>query len=372
MRRLLALIRKEFIQLRRDRLTLAMIISIPAMQLILFGYAINVTPHNLQTALLVQDHGELSRSFIGSLKATGYFSLVRRARNEAELDHLLRSGAVQFGIQIPPDFGRDVRRGTRPSLLVLADATDPATTGSAISALEGLQTRLFKRELRGPGAALAASQTPFEIRIHRRYNPSIKTPFNIVPALLGIILTMTMLIFTSQAVTREYERGTMEGLLVMPLGRLEIMIGKIVPFVLVGFVQMGIILLAGHFLFHVPMRGSLWLLLALASLFILANLAVGYTFSTLARNQLQAVQMSFMFFLPNIIMSGFAFPFRGMPVWAQHVGEVLPLTHFIRIVRGIMLKGAVMDDLMTDTLAIALFTLVAVAVAISRFRQTLD
>ncbi|HFQ15773.1 MAG TPA: ABC transporter permease, partial [Rhodobacteraceae bacterium] len=339
--RLVALVRKEFIQLRRDRMTLAMIISIPAMQLVLFGYAINVTPRNLPTALLVQDHSALSRGFIGSLSATGYFRIVRRAASERELDHLIRSGAVQFGIQIPAGFGRDVWRGRRPSLLVMADATDPATTGSAISALEGLRTRLFRRELRGPGRDLLRAGTAFEIRVHRRYNPAIRTPLNIVPGLLGIILTMTMLIFTSQAVTREYERGTMEGLLVMPLGRIEIMIGKILPFIVVGFVQMGIILLAGYYLFEVPIEGSPGLLLALSSLFIMANLAVGYTFSTLARNQLQAVQMSFMFFLPNIIMSGFAFPFRGMPEWAQHMGEILPLTHYIRITRGIMLKGAV-------------------------------
>ncbi len=370
--RLAALITKEFIQLRRDRMTLAMIISIPAMQLVLFGYAINVTPRYLPTALLVQDHSIMSRAFVGSVKATGYFKVVRNARSEAELDYLIRSGAVQFGIQIPVNFGRDIRRGVRPELLVVADATDPATTGSAISALEGLQSRLFGRELRGPGGASAPRRSAFEIRVHRRYNPAIRTPLNIVPGLLGIILTMTMLIFTSQAVTREYEQGTMEGLLVMPLSRIEIMIGKILPFVLVGFVQMGIILLAGYYLFEVPIHGSMWLLLALSSLFILANLAVGYTFSTLARNQLQAVQMSFMFFLPNIIMSGFAFPFRGMPDWAQHIGEILPLTHYIRIVRGIMLKGAVMDDLVSETLAIALFTAIATAIAISRFRQTLD
>ncbi len=370
--RLAALVRKEFIQLRRDRMTLAMIISIPAMQLVLFGYAINVTPHDLPTALLVQDDSALSRSFIGSLSATGYFRIVRRAASEKELDHLIRSGTVQFGIQIPDSFGRDVWRGLRPDLLVIADATDPATTGSAISALEGLQTRLFRRELRGPGRALLSGKPAFEIRVHRRYNPAIRTPLNIVPGLLGIILTMTMLIFTSQAVTREYEQGTMEGLLVMPLGRIEVMIGKILPFIVVGFVQMGIILLAGYYLFDVPIEGSFGLLLVLTSLFIMANLAVGYTFSTLARNQLQAVQMSFMFFLPNIIMSGFAFPFRGMPVWAQHIGEILPLTHYIRITRGIMLKGAGMEDLLADTAAIALFTLVAMAIAISRFRQTLD
>ena len=370
--RLVALITKEFIQLRRDHMTLAMIISIPAMQLVLFGYAINVTPRNLPTALLVQDHSVMSRVFVGSLKATGYFKVMRNAKSEKELDYLIRSGAVQFGIQIPVDFGRDIRRRVKPQVLVIADATDPATTGSAISALQGLQSRLFARELRGPGGAVRGPPPAFEIRVHRRYNPAIRTPLNIVPGLLGIILTMTMLIFTSQAVTREYEQGTMEGLLVMPLSRIEIMIGKILPFVVVGFVQMGIILLAGYYLFDVPIRGSLGLLLALSSLFIMANLAVGYTFSTLARNQLQAVQMSFMFFLPNIIMSGFAFPFRGMPVWAQHIGEILPLTHYIRIVRGIMLKGAVMDDLVFETLAIAIFTLIAMVIAISRFRQTLD
>jgi len=371
-RRLAALIRKEFIHLRRDKVTLAMIVSIPTMQLILFGYAINVTPKQLPTAMLVQDHSVFSRSFIGSLKATGYFKIVRNARSEKELDHLITSGAVQFGVQIPANFGLDVRRGVRPALLIIADATDPATTGSAIAALEGLQNRLFDRELRGPGNRAIQPASAFEIRIHRRYNPSLKTPLNIVPGLLGIILTMTMLIFTSQAVTREYEQGTMEGLLVMPLNRIEIMVGKILPFVVVGFVQMAIILLAGTLMFGIPMRGSLILLLVLTSLFIMSNLAMGYTFSTLARNQLQAVQMSFMFFLPNIIMSGFAFPFRGMPQWAQIIGEILPLTHYIRIVRGIMLKGATMNDLIIDTLAMAFFTILIMVLAVSRFRQTLD
>lgn len=371
-RRLAALVRKEFIHLRRDKVTLAMIVSIPTMQLILFGYAINVTPRQLPTAMLVQDYSVFSRSFIGSLKATGYFKITRNANSEKQLDHLITSGAVQFGIQIPANFGRDIRRGTRPALLVIADATDPATTGSAIAALEGLQGQLFVRELRGPGLHLVPPPSPFEIRIHKRYNPALKTPLNIVPGLLGIILTMTTLMFTSQAVTREYEHGTMEGLLVMPLSRMEIMIGKILPFVVVAFVQMAIILSAGIFMFDIPMIGSWTLLLLLTCPFILANLAVGYTFSTLSRNQLQAVQMTFMFFLPNIIMSGFAFPFRGMPQWAQIIGEILPLTHYIRIVRGIMLKGATLPDLLTNSLAMVLFTIIIMALAVSRFRQTLD
>jgi ABC-2 type transport system permease protein len=265
-----------------------------------------------------------------------------------------------------------VRRGDRPSVLVIADATDPVATGTAVSSLQGLIDTALRRELRGPDAPVTKSTAPFQITLQNRYNPEAITQYNIVPGLLGVVLTMTMMMFTALAVTREIERGTMESLLAMPIKPVEIMIGKIAPFVLVGFVQMTIILCAAHFLFNVPIMGSVWLLVSLATLFAASNLAVGYTFSTIARNQLQAVQLTFFFFLPNILLSGFMFPFRGMPMWAQVIGEALPLTHFMRIVRGITLKGTGLADMQIDVAALFIFMIVAMGLALARFRRTLD
>ncbi len=372
LRRIYATFVKELIQLRRDRITFATMIFIPVFQLLLFGYAINTDPKHLPTAVLLQDDSAFTRSFLSAMRASDYFDVVRRAASEAELDSLLLSGTVQFGVQIPANFGRDVMRGDRPALLVVADATDPVATGGAVSALQGLTAHVFDRELVGPAARLKVGQQPFELRVHRRYNPTGETQLNIVPGLMGTILTLTMLIFTALSVTREIERGTMESLLAMPIRPVEIMLGKIAPYVLIGGIQMTLILTLAHFLFAVPVVGSLALLVALTLLFIVAMLSVGYTFSTVATTQLQAMQMSFFFFLPNILLSGFMFPFRGMPAWAQYVGEVLPLTHYLRIVRGIMLKGAAFADLNTDVLAMAAFTLFAMGVAVARFRQTLD
>lgn len=363
---------KELIQLRRDRITFATMIFIPLVQLLLFGYAINTDPKHLPTAVLSQEDSAFSRAFLSAMRASAYFDLRRRVTSEAELDHLILSGDVQFGVQIPANFGRDIIRGERPALLVIADATDPAATGGAVAAVQGLASQVFDRELIGPTASLAQGAAPFEIRIHRRYNPAGETRLNIVPGLMGTILTLTMLIFTALSVTREIERGTMESLLAMPIRPVEIMLGKIAPYVMVGGLQMTLILVAARILFDVPVIGSLTLLIALSMLFIIANLSVGYTFSTIATNQLQAMQMSFFFFLPNILLSGFMFPFRGMPVWAQYVGEALPLTHYLRIVRGIMLKGATLIDLQADVLAMAAFTLAAMTIAVARFRQTLD
>jgi ABC-2 type transport system permease protein len=278
---------------------------------------------------------------------------------------------VQFAVEIPASFERDVRRGDRPSVLVIADATDSVATGTAVSSLQGLIDTALRRELRGPDASVTKTTAPFEIALQNRYNPEAITQYNIVPGLLGVVLTMTMMMFTALAVTREIERGTMESLLAMPIKPVEIMIGKIAPFVVVGFVQMTIILGAAHLLFGMPIMGNLWLLVALSTLFAAANLAVGYTFSTIAENQLQAVQMTFFFFLPNILLSGFMFPFRGMPDWAQAIGE-LPLTHFLRIVRGIALKGNGFADMQIDVLALVLFMAVAMGLALFRFRRTLD
>jgi ABC-2 type transport system permease protein len=370
--RIHAMFVKELIQLRRDRVTLAMIVGIPFIQLLLFGYAINADPKHLPTALLVHDDGPLARSFVAALRATDYFDIIAAARDEANADRLIRSNQVQFVIDIPPDFGRRVIRGERPPLLIVADATDPTATSGAVAAVTGAAASALDRELTGPLARLAQGPPPYELRVHRRYNPSGETRRNIVPGLIGTILTMTMLIYTALSVTREIERGTMEALLAMPVRPTEIMLGKIAPYVVVGAVQMAIILIVATALFHVPIIGSLLALAPLTLLFITANLAVGYTFSTIAVNQLQAIQMTFFFFLPSMLLSGFLFPFRGMPLWAQYVGETLPLTHYLRIVRSIMLKGSGFGDLYADSLALGLFTLAAMGVAILRFRQTLD
>jgi ABC-2 type transport system permease protein len=363
---------KELIQLRRDRITFATMIFIPLIQLLLFGYAINADPKHLPTAVLAQDDSVFARSFLAAMRASDYFDIRTIAQSEEDLDRLLLSGTVQFGVQIPANFGRKLIRGERPGLLVIADATDPIATGGATAALQGLSTRVFARDLLGPAAALAPKEPPYDLRIHRRYNPAGETRLNIVPGLMGTILTLTMLIFTGLSVTREIERGTMESLLAMPIRPVEIMLGKIAPYVLVGGLQMTLILVAAQLLFGVPVVGSLVLLVALTMLFIVANLSVGYTFSTIATNQLQAMQMSFFFFLPSLLLSGFLFPFRGMPGWAQNLGEVLPLTHYLRIVRGVMLKGAEWTDIQFDGLALGAFTLAAMALAVARFRQTLD
>ncbi|NIX75590.1 ABC transporter permease [Microvirga terricola] len=370
--RLRATFIKEFLQLRRDRLTFATMLFIPLMQLLLFGTAINTNPRHLPTAVLIQDDSSFARSYLAAMRATDYFDISLNATSEADLDHLIRSGQALFGVQIPAHFGRDLIRGDRPEILVIADATDPTATGNAIAALNRITETVFSRELTGPAANLAPKPPPFDLRVHLRYNPGIETRLNIVPGLMGTILTLTMLIFTGLSVTREIERGTMESLLSMPIRPVEIMLGKIAPYLVVGGLQMTLILGAAWLLFGVPIEGSLPLLLALTLLFILANLSVGYTFSTIAKSQLQAMQMSFFYFLPNMLLSGFLFPFKGMPGWAQHVGEFLPLTHYLRIVRGIMLKSATFVDLQFDVLALALFTLAAMALAVARFRQTLD
>jgi ABC-2 type transport system permease protein len=363
-----AVLVKEFIQLRRDRVSFGMIIMIPLVQLMLFGYAINTNPRNLPTAVLLQEHSDLGRSILAALENTKYFKVTQRPHTEAEVDELLASGKVLFAVEIPANFERAVRRGDRPAMLVVADGTDPVASGTALSAL-GQVLQLALSHDRGIPETPAM---PFEIRSHARYNPAGLTQLNIVPGLVGTILTMTMLIFTALSVTREIERGTMETLLSMPISPIEIMLGKIIPYVFVGFVQAFLIISIGVLLFGVPVVGSLLMLAALSTLFIATNLSIGYTFSTIAQNQLQAMQMSLMFFLPNILLSGFMFPFAGMPVWAQWFGEALPLTHYLRIVRAIMLKGSSVYDLQYDTLALFVLMLIAMTIAITRFRRTLD
>jgi ABC-2 type transport system permease protein len=363
-----AMLVKEFIQLRRDRVSFAMIIVIPLVQLTLFGYAINTTPRDLPTAVLLQENTDLSRSILAALQNTKYFKVTQLPHSEAEVDQLLASGTVLFAVEIPANFERSVRRGDKPAMLVAADATDPVASGTALSALGQVLQTALSHDRDVPDSPVL----PFEIRIHARYNPAGVTQLNIVPGLVGTILTMTMLIFTALSVTREIERGTMESLLSMPISPVEIMLGKIVPYIMVGFVQAALIIGMGVTLFGVPVVGNLGVLAALSTLFIATNLSIGYTFSTVAQNQLQAMQMTIMFFLPNILLSGFLFPFAGMPVWARYIGEALPLTHYLRIVRSIMLKGSSVGDLRYDAVALFMLMLIAMTIAVTRFRRTLD
>jgi ABC-2 type transport system permease protein len=363
-----AMLVKEFIQLKRDRVSFAMIVMLPVMQLLLFGYAINTTPHNLPSAVLLQEDSDLARSVLKALENTAYYRFIYEVHDVDEFDNLLKSGKVLFGIEIPRGFERAVRRGDKPALLVAADATDPVAASAALGSLGMIvQTALAHDLYIGDPPAL-----PFEIRAHARYNPAANSSLNIVPGLVGTILTMTMLIFTALSVTREVERGTMEALLSMPIKPVEVMFGKIIPYVLVGFIQAFLIISIGIGLFGVPLLGNVVLLALLSTLFIATNLSIGYTISTLVQNQLQAMQMSMMFFLPSILLSGFMFPFAGMPNWAQYVGECLPLTHYLRIVRAIMLKGASMPNLRFDAAALAVLMLIAMTVAVTRFRRTLD
>jgi ABC-2 type transport system permease protein len=370
--RLWAIVVKEFIQMRRDRVTFGMMIGVPLIQLVLFGFAINADPKRLPTAVLLADYGPQGRTLLYAIRNSGYFEFKRELTNEREGRDVLARGEVQFVVNIPQNFTRDLVRGERPAILVEADATDPAATSNAIGSLRTVLTRALQHDLKGPLAFLSGQEEPIDLRIHAQYNPEAITQYNIVPGLMGVVITMTMVMITGLAITRERERGTMENLLSMPTRPFEVMVGKIVPYILVGYVQVGLILLAANLLFQVPMRGSLGLLLLVALVFITANLAMGITFSTLAENQLQAVQLSFFFFLPSLLLSGFMFPFRGMPHWAQAIGELLPLTHFLRIVRGILLKGNGLEEVGLQLWQIALFAFLALSVGVKRYRQTLD
>jgi ABC-2 type transport system permease protein len=363
---------KEFIQLKRDRLTFGMIIGIPIIQLVLFGYAINSDPRQLPTAVLLADHDRYGRTVLWALKNSSYFAVNRLVRDEEEANALLSRGEVQFVVTVPENFSRKVARGERPALLVEADATDPSATGPALGALSTLARTALQRDLQGPLGRLNPEADPVDLRVHRRYNPENNTQFNIVPGLLGVILTMTMILMTGLAMTRERERGTFENLLATPALPIEVMTGKIVPYILIGLVQVTIILGAAQFLFHVPMQGSVAVLFLCVLLFIAANLALGITFSSIARNQLQAMQMTFFFFLPSMLLSGFMFPFRGMPEWAQWLGSVLPLTHFLQLVRGIMLKGNALPLLWPHIWPMLLFMLVAIGLGLLVYRRTLD
>jgi ABC-2 type transport system permease protein len=366
-----AVLRKEFIQLRRDRLTFAMLIGVPIMQLILFGYAINSDPKHLPTAVVALDSSPLVRTIVQAARNTDYFHIVE-VGSESEAERLIARGDVQFALVFPSDFSAKLARGESPAMAVYADATDPAATGTAVSALQKLPQVALRNDLHGPLARLAPEREPFQVIVHKRYNPEGLTNYNVVPGLMGVILTMTLVMMTAMGMTRERERGTLENLLATPVRPVEVMIGKIVPYVIIGYVQVLIVFAAARLLFEVPMFGNFALLSAAIVLFIIATLGVGFLFSTIARSQMQSMQMTMFFFLPNILLSGFMFPFRGMPEWAQAIGEALPLTHFLRIVRGIMLKGAGPADVAPQAVPILVFIAVAAVIALKRYRQTLD
>ncbi len=370
--RIAAIFIKETVQMRRDRITFAMMFAIPVLQLILFGFAINTDPKHLPAAVHVEEQTPIVRTLLQALKTSGYYDIVMESADPRDSQSLLASGEVAFVISIPAGFTERLVRGERPQILIEADASDPSASSNALARADAIMSRALRHDLKGPLAGIAQSPAPFELIIHPRYNPEGITQYNIVPGLLGVILTMTLVMITGMAMTREAERGTLENLLAMPARAFEVMIGKITPYVMIGAVQTAVVLVTAHYLFHTPFVGQLWLLLAGVAIFVVANLAVGFTFSTVAQSQMQAMQLTFFFFLPSLLLSGFMFPFRGMPGWAQAIGEALPLTHFLRVVRGVMLKGAGWGDLDRDFLALALFTLAAGTVAMLRYRRTLD
>lgn len=369
-----AMVRKEFLQLRRDRISLAMVIGIPLLQLILFGYAINTDPKQMATAVISADHSEFTRSFVSAMQQSDYFRVMDKWTDEESARAALRRGEAMFVLNIPPDFTRRLLRGERPALLLEADATDPVASGAAVSAVEQLAQSVLRKDAVGALSYLVEpeSQKPFQVHVHRLFNPDSISRNNIVPGLLGMILTLMMVLLTGLAMTRERERGTMENLLAMPVRPLEVMAGKVVPYIAVGLMQVTLILLVAIFIFRVPFLGSLvWLYLS-ALLFVAANLTVGILLSSLARNQLQAMQMTVFFFLPNLMLSGFIFPFQGMPGWAQAIGRALPLTYFLRLVRGIFLKGSEAADLWPSIWPLIVFMVLVMAIAVKFYRKTLD
>ena len=371
-RRWWGIVLKEFLQLRRDRVSMGMVIGIPVIQLILFGFAINTNPKHLPTAVISYEHSEFTRSLVAALRNSEYFDIVEDLPDEQSARAALSRGEMQFVLNIPADFTRRLLRGERPALLLEVDATDPSATGMALNAVQQLAFSVAAKDLTGPLARLAGGQPPFELRVHRLYNPENNSQNNTVPGLMGVILTFTMVMMTGLAVTRERERGTMENLLAMPVRPLEVMAGKIMPYIAIGLVQISIILTAAVFLFHVPMQGSLLTVYAGAMLFVAANLTVGITLSSIARNQLQAMQLTVFYFLPSILLSGFMFPFRGMPEWAQYIGACLPLTYFNRFIRGILLRGAGWEDSWAHLWPILLFFCLFMAIAVKFYRKTLD
>jgi ABC-2 type transport system permease protein len=367
-----SIVLKEFTQLRRDRLTFAMIVGIPILQMALFGYAINTNPRHLNTAVIDADSSDITRSLLAAMQNSSYFHIVSELPSEAAGREALAQGRVLFVVNIPAGFTRQLLRHERPSLLVEADATDPTATASALGSLNGITQSVIDREITGPLAFLQGSAAPFSVNVHQMFNPDNITQYSVVPGLMGVVLTLTMVMMTGLAMTRERERGTMENLLAMPATPLEVMTGKLIPYIGIGLVQASIILLAARFVFRVPFFGSLVAIYLSALLFIAANLTVGITFSSLAQNQLQAVQLAIFYFLPNILLSGFMFPFQGMPAWARAIGDLLPLTYFNRLIRGIMLKGNGWPDSWPSVWPMIVFTVTLMAVAVATYRRTLD
>ena len=367
-----SIVGKEFLQLRRDRVTFAMIVGLPIIQMALFGYAINTAPKHLDTAIISGDHTHITRSFIWAMKNSEYFKFVGELPNETAGREALAQGKVLFVVNIPAGFTRQLLRGERPALLIEADATDSTATGTAIAALSGITQSVIQKEFTGPLASLAGTPAPFEVKVHQLYNPENITQYNVVPGLMGVILALTMVMMTSLAITRERERGTMENLLAMPATPLEVMTGKILPYIGIGLIQSTIILLGAHFVFDVPLFGDIGAIYLVVLLFVAANLTVGITLSSLAQNQLQAVQLTLFYFLPNLLLSGFMFPFQGMPAWAQWLGNLLPLTYFNRLIRGIMLKGNGWVDSWPNVWPLIVFTLVVMVIAVKTYRRTLD
>ena len=370
--RLLALMVKEFIQMRRDRMTFAMMLGIPVLQLILFGFAINNDPKGLPAAIYTEEDTHLTRAILSGFTVSQYYQFDYQVADMQSAERLIKRGDVAFVISIPAGFSRDLIKGLKPQLMIIADASDPAVSSNALAQAGQIINQALRHDLQGKLAPLRASPGPVDVIVHREFNPESITQYNIVPGLLGVILTMTSVMITAMAMTRERERGNLENILAMPAEPIEVMLGKIMPYVMVGAVQTLIIIIAAKVVFDVPFVGHLSLLLGGVTLFIIANLCLGFTFSTIARSQMQAMQLTFFFFLPSILLSGFMFPYWGMPGWAQLLGEGLPLTHFLRIVRGVMLKGAQWQHLASEFYAIILFTLVAGGLAILRYQRTLD
>lgn len=370
--RLLTLIRKEAIQMRRDRLTFAMMLGVPLMQLLLFGFAINSDPKHLPAALVAADQDKYTRAMVTALEMTGYYDFTYPDAAPGEAARLIASGKVVFVVTVPSDLGERIERGDHPQILIEADATDPAAASGAISTLGAVASDAVLRATGQEWDAKARAARELQVVVHKRYNPEGLTQFNIVPGLLGVILQMTMVMMTAMALTRETERGTMENLLSMPVSPLEIMLGKVLPYFGVGAVQVLVVLGAARVIFHVPFVGSIWLLFAGILLFVMSLVILGYLISSVVRTQMQAMQVTIFYFLPSILLSGFMFPFRGMPGWAQYLGETLPLTHFLRMIRGVMLKGAGPADVAGPLWMMAVFVLIFALLALSRFRRTLD
>ena len=372
LKRLNAIFIKEFLQLRRDRMTFAMLVGIPLIQMLIFGYAINTNPKNLPTVTLVYDNSNFSRRVVSGMVNSKYFTIIAEAKSDEEVDRYLRNGEALFAVTIPPQFTRDLVKGKNPSILIEPDASDPTTVANALGDINQIINSAVESEIKGAVSYLKKNTPPFNIIIHRNYNPEINTQYNIIPGLVGMILTLTMVIITSIAITKEKETGTNENLLSTPATPLEIMIGKIVPYVLIGYVQVLLILGCAKYVFGVPILGSVWLLLFVCLFFIVANLMIGLIFSILAKTQMQAIQMCIFFYLPSIMLSGFVFPFYGMPVWAQNLGNLLPMTHFLPIVRGIMLKGNQFQNFSWHFYCLVAFLVVITVVGLLRYRKTLD